>query len=284
VSQIQIHTHTAGEGGLLVNAYLVEVAAGLVAVDTGLLNSDIAALDSRVEALGKPLLAVFVSHAHPDHFNGTHALVKDRAVPVYATAAVAAAIHEVADAKREQWGPVYGAEWPTRTTYPTHELADGAEVNIEGLSISVRDVGAAESHADSYLVARQPGCEPVAFVGDLAFAGTHPYTADGHTGRWLTVLDRLAAELARVPRLLPGHGGPTTPAVIADQRRYLMFYREVVRRLLDGRSELDEAARAELDRQMQAFLPGAPLSWMVRLGADAVSAEIVAEGDGARAA
>jgi len=277
MSHLTVHTHTAGESGLFVNSYLIELEAGLVAIDTSLLNSDIAVLEARITALRKPLLAVFVTHAHPDHFNGVHALVATRDVPVYASVGVSAAIHEVADAKREQWQPMYGDEWPAHTTYPTAELTDGSEIQLEDLSITVHDVGAAESHADSYLIARRPAAEPVAFIGDLAFAGTHPYTADGHTGRWLTVLDRLAVDLEATPTLLPGHGGASTAAVLADQRRYLLFYREVVRRLVTGRSELGEAEQAELGRQMRAFLPDAPLSWMVELGAGAVGTEIAAE-------
>ena len=277
MSQLTVHTHTAGEAGLLVNSYLIELEAGLVAVDTGLLNSDIADFDARITALAKPLVAVFVTHAHPDHFNGVHALVARREVPVYATVGVTAAIHAVAEAKREQWQPRYGDEWPAHTAYPTSALVDGAVIQLDEVSIAVHDVGPAESHADSYLIARPAAGEPVAFIGDLAFSGTHAYTADGHTGQWLRVLDRLVADLGSVPRLLPGHGHPAGAGVLAEQRRYLLFYREVVRRLLEGRAELDEAARAELSRQLRTFLPDAPLSWMVELGAGAVGAEIAAE-------
>src|SRR5262245_34605350 len=123
VVDLTIHTYTAAESGLFVNSYLLETPAGAGAVDTNLLVSDIAALKSRLAALHKPLLGAFITHAHPDHFNGALELVRDREVPVYATSAVARAIREVADAKRAQWSPVYGAEWPTGTYYPNTELS-----------------------------------------------------------------------------------------------------------------------------------------------------------------
>jgi glyoxylase-like metal-dependent hydrolase (beta-lactamase superfamily II) len=63
-----IHTYRAAEHGLFVNSYLVEAEAGVVAVDTGLLVSDIEALRARLQALHKPLLAILVTHPHPDHF------------------------------------------------------------------------------------------------------------------------------------------------------------------------------------------------------------------------
>lgn len=271
-----IHTYRAAEPGLFVNSYLVEAEAGVVAVDTGLLVSDIEALRARLRALRKPLLAILVTHPHPDHFNGVLGLVRDKEVPVYAAASVAGVIEEIAEAKREQWSPTYGAEWPTKTYYPNSLLSDRAQVRFNELTFTVRELGPAESHADSYFLLTADGHAPVAFTGDLAFHGTHPYTADGHSASWLAALDRLAEELADVRTLYPGHGDPAGPGLLAEQRRYLLHYREIVRRLSGGGVTVPPSARAELDRAMQAFLPGAPLAWMIGLGADTVAGELAA--------
>ena len=87
-SEYRVHTYTAAEAGLFVNSYVVETAEGVVLVDANLLLSDIRALAARIAALHKPLMGVFVTHAHPDHFNGlpVHA---GNGVPVYAAAEVA---------------------------------------------------------------------------------------------------------------------------------------------------------------------------------------------------
>jgi len=269
-----VHTYRAAESGLYVNSYLVEGESGVVVVDTNLLVSDIEALRARLRALKKPLLGILVTHAHPDHFNGVLALVQDKEVPVYATARVGRVIEEVADAKRAQWSPVYGAEWPAETYYPNSPLADGAQVQLGELSFTVHEVGPAESHADSYLVLTANGTAAIAFTGDLAFHGTHPYTADGHTGAWLAALDVLGGELAGTGTLYPGHGDPAGLAMLADQRRYLLYYRELIRRLSGGEPQLSEAAKSELSTALQAFLPDAPLTWMIELGADAVATEL----------
>jgi glyoxylase-like metal-dependent hydrolase (beta-lactamase superfamily II) len=275
-----IHTYRAAEPGLNVNSYLVEAESGVVVVDTNLLVSDIEALRTRLRALKKPLLAILVTHPHPDHFNGVAALVQDQEVPVYAAATVSKVIEQIAEAKREQWSPVYGPEWPAQAYFPDVLLADGDRVQLGELSFTVRELGPAESHADSYFLLAADGRPPVAFVGDLAFHGTHPYTADGHSARWLAALDLVAGELAGVGTLYPGHGDPAGPGVLAEQRRYLLYYRELVRRLAGGEPQLPDAAKAELDAGMQAFLPAAPLTWMIGLGADAVAAELAHGEDG----
>jgi glyoxylase-like metal-dependent hydrolase (beta-lactamase superfamily II) len=274
VSTPTLHTYRAAETGLRVNSYLIEGDSGVLVIDSNLLVSDIEAMRVRLAALHKPLLGIAVTHAHPDHFNGLLALVRDHEVPVFAAPSVARTIEEVADAKRAQWSPTYGSEWPSETYYPNTLLADGDEVRLGELSLSVRELGAAESHADSYVVVSSDEGRPLAFIGDLAFNGTHSYMADGHTSVWLAVLDTLAVELADTPLLYPGHGDPTGPDVLADQRRYLAYYREVVQRLADGEPRLSDPAKVELERAMEAFLPDGSLRWMIGLGADAVAAEL----------
>jgi hypothetical protein len=65
--------------------------------------------------------------------------------------------------------------------------------------------------------------------------------------------------------------------MLAEQRRYLMMYRETVGRLAAGASTLTDAQRGQLTAIMTRFLPDAPLTWIIGLGADAVAGELASE-------
>ena len=268
-----VHTYRSGETGLFVNSYLVEGADGVVAVDAPLLLSDGRAFRARLEALGKPLLGVLVTHPHPDHYNTITELLAGDAVPVIAHRDVDREIRANDDAKRAQWGPMFGDEWPASATFPTRTVADEESVGFGDLRFTAWDFGPCESESETIWLL--DGGD-TAFVGDLAFNGTHAYLADGHTDAWLCVIDRAEEALADVRTLHVGHGPPAVPAVLADQRRYLLMAREAITAVAGGRAQLTEEEAGRVVTLMERYLPRAPLSWLVGAGAPAVAAELAA--------
>jgi glyoxylase-like metal-dependent hydrolase (beta-lactamase superfamily II) len=269
-----VHRYRSGEVGLFVNSYLVEGDEGVVAVDAPLLLSDGRAFRARLEALGKPLLGVLVTHPHPDHYNTIAELLAGDQLPVIALPEVERQIREKDDAKRAQWGPVFGEEWPSRATIPDRTLEDEESVELGDLRFTAWDFGPCESESETVWLL---GDGETAFVGDLAFNGTHAYLADGHTDAWLQALDRAEESLAGVRTLYVGHGEPATPAVFADQRRYLLMVREAVGEAAGGSGELSEEGANRVVRLMERYLPGAPLGWLVGAGASAVAVELAKE-------
>jgi glyoxylase-like metal-dependent hydrolase (beta-lactamase superfamily II) len=105
---VRIHGHFTGPEGALVNAYLVETGEGIIAVDGTLTVSDGRALRSQLE---KPLLAVLVTHSHPDCYGGIVELVGSDDVPIIATAGVATVIRRVDAVKEQILRPMFGDEW-----------------------------------------------------------------------------------------------------------------------------------------------------------------------------
>jgi glyoxylase-like metal-dependent hydrolase (beta-lactamase superfamily II) len=266
-----VHTYRSGETGLFVNSYLVEGADGVVAVDAPLLLSDGRAFRARFEALGKPLLGVLVTHPHPDHYNTVGELLAGDHVPVLAHGDVAREISDKDEAKRAQWGPMFGDEWPASATFPHRLVGDEECIELGDLRFTAWDFGPGESRSETVWLL---GEGETAFVGDLAFNGTHSYLADGSTEAWLRAIDRAEESLGGVRTMYVGHGAPTGPAVLADQRRYLLMAREAIARVAGGRNALSEDEANRVASLMERYLPGAPLGWLVGAGASAVAAEL----------
>jgi glyoxylase-like metal-dependent hydrolase (beta-lactamase superfamily II) len=140
-----VHQHTSSAEGALVNAYLVEAENGVVAVDSMLTVTDSRMLRHRLEELGKPLLAVLLTHSHPDHYGGLTELVAGDDVPIVAHRGVREVIGRDDPVKEEILRPMFGDEWPRRRTFPNTVVDERETVVFDGLSFTVIDLGPSES-------------------------------------------------------------------------------------------------------------------------------------------
>jgi glyoxylase-like metal-dependent hydrolase (beta-lactamase superfamily II) len=273
----KLHIHASGEMGLFANAYLVESEHGVVAIDGTLTVSESKAFRNEFlslkEGLSKPLLAVLITHAHPDHVAGITELTRGFNTPIIAVESVKTVMEKTETAKRAQWKPVFKDEWIDAWTYPSQLVKDGEAVTFDGITYRVYDFGpGGDCDANTvWIIEDEP---KIAFVGDLVFNSTHCYTADEHIVDWLANLERARVLLADVKTLYPGHGKPGSLELIDMQKRYLLKYRATVKELANGATSLSDAAKQELVTRMEAFLPDAPLTFMIALGADAVASEL----------
>lgn len=265
----RIHSHSTGPGGALVNAYLVEVDEGVVAIDGTLTVSDGRALRAQLESLGKPLLAVLVTHAHPDHYGGIVELVAGDDVPVVATTGVDAVIRRDDALKEEILRPMFGDEWPRERTFPSRTVTDGERLDLGGAAFTVLDLGPGESPHDSIWFLGDE--RRVVFLGDQVYDRKHAYLADGFFDEWLANLARLREELPADATLHIGHGGPVTPARFEVQRRYVETFVDAVR---DADWAEPDAARAAVVERMRRFLPTDELRFLMELSIDPATARL----------
>jgi glyoxylase-like metal-dependent hydrolase (beta-lactamase superfamily II) len=281
-SSPRIYTHMSGEKGIFVNGYLVETANGVVVIDSALTVSESKALREELDSINKPLLAVLLTHPHPDHVAGVTYLVTPKTssssstpthIPIISLESVEGIMNATEETKRIQWTPIFKEEWISKWTYPNQNIKDEEAVTFDGLTYRVHDLGpGGDSDANSiWILENEPN---VAFVGDLVFNGHHPYIADDHIFDWLKNLERARDLLANVTTIYPGHGESGSIELIDSQERYLLTYIDAVRELSGGNSTLTEEANAELTQRMEDFLPGGGLSFLIAQSADPVAKEL----------
>jgi glyoxylase-like metal-dependent hydrolase (beta-lactamase superfamily II) len=269
MQDVRVHSHTTGPQTALVNAYLVETAEGVVAVDGTLTVSDGRALRERVRSLGKPLLAVLVTHAHPDHYGGIVELVGDDDVPVLATAGVDAVIRRDDALKEQILRPMFGDEWPAERTFPNRTVSDGEKLELGSAGFTVLDLGPGESPHDSIWLLGDD--RQTIFIGDQVYDHKHAFLADGFYEEWLGHQDRLAKELPADATLHPGHGRPVTPAHFRWQREYIESFLAAVR---DADWSQPEGAKASVVERMTQFLPTDDLRFLMELSIEPIAVKL----------
>jgi glyoxylase-like metal-dependent hydrolase (beta-lactamase superfamily II) len=267
--EIRVHRHATGPQGAFVNAYLVETGEGVVAVDGTLTVSDGRALRARLRSLGKPLLAVLVTHAHPDHYGGIVELVGDEGVPIVATVGTDAVIRRDDAVKEEILRPMFGDEWPLERAFPTRTVVDGDRLELGGASLTVLDLGPSESPHDSIWFLGDD--RRTVFLGDQVYDGKHAYLADGFFEEWLRNLQRLREQLPPDATLHVGHGRAVTPARFESQREYIETFVDAVR---GADWSQPDAARAAVVERMTRLLPTDELRFLMELSIDPVAVKL----------
>lgn len=216
----------AGRG--TVNTYWIETPGGaLIVIDTQRDLVHAAQAIDAVRAVGKPVIAILITHAHPDHYTGIGMFKK--AFPqatVYASAATMTAIRD--DVYGYNVGTQKDAPAVTPRVFvaPDKTFADNVTLQIDGLTIVTRELGAGEAHDTTAYYLQGSGD---LYLGDAVLNRLHAPLLEGSTAAWLAILDRLDVLFPNVRIVHPGHGasGPKQP-MFDDERNYLRTSRSIV--------------------------------------------------------
>lgn len=238
-----------GNGGNIVNTAFVVAPEGVVVIDSGpsrLYGEQLRRAIARVTP--RPLLKVFNTHHHPDHYLG------NQAFPDKPTAALPATISGQLSEGGAFTENLYrmAGDWMKGTeSMPAREAVSPGLVTIGGRQFELLLLSG-HTQGDLAILDRQSG---VLFAGDLVFWNRAPTTPHADIATWLAALDRLEAMPFRL--MVPGHGEPVSDGRgIAQTRAYLRWLDGALRSAAERGDEMTEL----LSRPLPAELAAIPLS------------------------
>lgn len=220
-------------GGNIVNTAFVVTAEGVVVIDSGPSRLYAEQMRSAIARITpKPVIRVFNTHHHPDHFLGNQMFAD---VPTAALAPTIAGQRQEGVAFTDNVYRLSG-DWINGT-----ESTPARETVIPGVQVIGNhefDLIAMSGHTNGDLVIldRSTG---VLFAGDLVFYNRAPTTPHATMGQWLAALDRLDAMSYRT--MVPGHGEPVSDGRGVEQtRRYLRWVESALRQAAERGDDMAE--------------------------------------------
>lgn len=220
-------------GGNIVNTAFIVTAAGVVVIDSGPSRRYAQQMRSAIARVTeKPVIRVFNTHHHPDHFLGNQAFA---GIPTAALAATIAGQREEGGAFTDNVYRLSG-DWIKGTEpVPAGEALRPGVQSIGGHELELISLSGHTS-GDLVVLDHSTG---VLFAGDLVFYQRAPTTPHASIAQWLAALDRLAVLPYRL--LVPGHGDPVSDGRAIEQtRRYLIWLEDSLSRAAERGDEMSE--------------------------------------------
>lgn len=241
-------------GGNIVNTGFIVTTEGVLVIDSGISRrygeQQRAAIASITD---KPIIAVYLTHHHPDHFLGNQAY---NGINIYALVGTANAIKLEGEMFSTNMYRLVG-DWMrgTEVTEATEILKPGVQT-IGGHKLEFIALGG-HTGADLAIYDQTTG---VLFTGDLVFNQRTATTPHANIDKWLKTLDVLNDIPFKV--LVPGHGGITADtSAIEETQDYLKWLHVTLKKAASYGMDMNEIMNSKIpDRFKQLTLVRTELS------------------------
>lgn len=268
-----------------VNTFWIRAPQGLIVIDSGRSLSDARKALAVIRRERRPVVAILVTHAHPDHVGGLGVL-QDAfpGAPIYASEADRRIMQTDPAGGFRQTREALGEDYAAELRLPDRIVRAGQTLRLGGLTIRTATFGPGEAPSQTLYYVPQ---SRALFAGDVVGDGATPFLLDRRSCGWLRDLARLRRRFPRAGVLYPGHGHPgQAAALMSAQERYLTRFRRLVRPRVapgsDGGRDITAAERAAVVAAMERTYPGnLPVAGTVfdllDLNVDAVAEELRSE-------
>jgi len=194
-----------------------------VLADALMTKDESQALAGWVAAAGKNVTAIFVTHAHGDHFFGVPAVL-ERFPDARVVATPGVAAHMDAQYGPRWFGGFWNPSFPGQISdqHVTAEPLTGGLLDLEGHQLRAIELGHTDTDGTSALHVPSLG---LVVAGDAVYGDVHLYLAEAKgsgTREWLGALDTI--EQLSPSAVVAGHkrdGDADSPENIGKTRRYI---------------------------------------------------------------
>lgn len=278
--ELRIERYASANPGS-VNTYWIHAPEGLVVIDAQRSLTDARRVVAKLKETGEPVVAILITHAHPDHVGGIGVLHEAfPEAPIYASEATTTHIRTDPKGFYELTRQQPDADYPAKMTVPDHVIQPARPLEVGGLTLETAEFGPGEHEAATVFHEPKSGA---LFPGDIVSTHATPALLEGRTCDWLGQLDELQARFPHARTAYPGHGAPeSSTELIGAQRKYLTDFRALVALVVEPSSPggvsvtPDElgSVKAEVNRRYPDHPPVASLATIMDLNVTAVAGEL----------
>lgn len=209
--------------GFMNNPAAILTTNGVIIVDPGS-STEIGKqfLNKVREVSDKPVIAVFNTHVHGDHWLGNHGIREIYPeVPIYAHKRM---IDRINAGEGEDWiklfmGMTEGAVEGTKVVGPNIGLDGGEELSLDGMKLKIHHTG--HAHTDHDLMI-EVSVDKALFFGDIVAARRVPNSDVPQDANFMGTITAIKAMLMRpIDIYIPGHGNSGSHEVPESSLHFL---------------------------------------------------------------